>query len=173
MGKCPPTTASCSLMRRNSQKPHGAKSELKRVGGWGLDQNLDVSLLYEGHRGLRFLVFLMRGCSSIGRASDRHAADAGSIRRCGKGFFSQSQLSVQTLLRCPHPPPSPCAIACINICAHVKDPRVHVKVRGITETLKHPAHTVGRVARLCRIWLSPGKATRISHGRNPVGTIRL
>ena len=32
-------------------------------------------------------------------ASDRHAADAGSIPRCGKGFFSQSQLSVQTLLR--------------------------------------------------------------------------
>ena len=26
------------------------------------------------------------------RASDRHAADAGSIPLCGKGFFSQSQL---------------------------------------------------------------------------------
>ena len=36
------------------------------------------------------------------RASDRHAADSGSIPRCGKGFFSQSQLSVQTLLRCPY-----------------------------------------------------------------------
>ena len=33
------------------------------------------------------------------RASGRHAADAGSIPRCGKGFFSQSRLSVQTLLR--------------------------------------------------------------------------
>ena len=33
------------------------------------------------------------------RASDRHATDAGSIPRCGKGFFSQSHLSVQTLLR--------------------------------------------------------------------------
>ena len=33
------------------------------------------------------------------RAPDRHAADAGSIPRCGEGFFSQSQLSVQTLLR--------------------------------------------------------------------------
>ena len=31
------------------------------------------------------------------RPSDRHAADAGSIPR--KGFFSLSQLSVQTLLR--------------------------------------------------------------------------
>ena len=39
------------------------------------------------------------GCNSVGRASDRHAADAGSIPRCGKEFVSQSQLSVQTLLR--------------------------------------------------------------------------
>ena len=31
------------------------------------------------------------------RASGRHAADAGSIPRCGKGFFSRGQLSVQTL----------------------------------------------------------------------------
>ena len=38
-------------------------------------------------------------CSSVVKASDGHAADASSIPRCGKGFFSQSQLSVQTLLR--------------------------------------------------------------------------
>ena len=31
--------------------------------------------------------------------ADQHVADAGSIPRCGKGFFYQSQLSVQTLLR--------------------------------------------------------------------------
>ena len=31
------------------------------------------------------------GCSSVGRASDRHVADAGSIPRCGKRIFSQSQ----------------------------------------------------------------------------------
>ena len=55
------------------------------------------------------------------RASDRHASDAGSIPRCGKEFFSQSQLSVQTLLRVSVQPP--CAIACINICARVKDPK--------------------------------------------------
>ena len=50
--------------------------------------------------------------------ADQHVADAGSIPRCGKGFFYQSQLSVQTLgvhTRL-------CAIACINICACVKDP---------------------------------------------------
>ena len=34
------------------------------------------------------------GCSSV-VPSDRHTADAGSILRCGKGFFSQSQLSVR------------------------------------------------------------------------------
>ena len=32
----------------------------------------------------------------------------------------------------------PCKIACIYICAHVKDPVVHVRVRWIMETLKHP-----------------------------------
>ena len=44
------------------------------------------------------------GCSSVGGASDRHVADTGSIPRCGKGFFSQSQLSVQTLLQCTYSP---------------------------------------------------------------------
>ena len=31
------------------------------------------------------------------RALDSNAADAGSIPRCGKGYFSKGQLSVQTL----------------------------------------------------------------------------
>ena len=51
----------------------------------------------------------------------------------------------------------------------IKDPVVHVRVRWTTETLKHPAYTVGWVARLCRSWLSSRKATRISHGRNSTG----
>ena len=67
----------------------------------------------------------------------------------------------------------PCAIACIYICGHVKDPVVHVRVRWIMETLKHPACTLGWVARLCRSWLSPGKATLISHGSNPIGKITV
>ena len=33
------------------------------------------------------------GCSSVGRASDRHAADAGSIPRCGKGLFKNKILT--------------------------------------------------------------------------------
>ena len=65
-----------------------------------------------------------------------------------------------------------CATACINICAHVKDSAVHVRVRWIMETLKHPACTLGWVVWLCCSCLSPGKATQISHGRNPKGTIQ-
>ena len=68
---------------------------------------------------------------------------------------------------------SPCAIAYINICLHVKDPVVHIRVRWIMETLKHSACTVGWVARICRSWLSPRKPTRISHGINPIETIQL
>ena len=87
-------------------------------------------------------------------------------------FFSRSQFSVQTFLRVSvHPP---CAIACMNVCAHVKDPVVYVRVPWIMETLKHPACTVGWVARLCRSWLSPGKkASRISRGRKSIRTIQL
>ena len=33
----------------------------------------------------------------------------------------------------------PCAITCINICAHVRDPVVHVRVRGIIERIKTPS----------------------------------
>ena len=66
-----------------------------------------------------------------------------------------------------------CAITCINICANVKGPVDHVRVLWIMETLNHPACTVGWLARLCHSWLSPVKATRISHGRNPNGTIQL
>ena len=102
------------------------------------------------------------GCSSVGRASDRHAADAGS---------NPCQLAVQTLLRCPYTPVRN-SIACIYICTHVKDPVVNVRVRWTMEILQHPACTLGWIARLCRRWLSPGKATRISHGRNPIGTIQ-
>ena len=98
-------------------------------------------------------------CSSVGRASDRQTAPLMRVRfpRAARDFFFQSQLSVQTLLRCPNPPPLPCAIACINVCVHVKDPVVHVRVLWIMETLKQPARTLGWVARLCHSWLSPGK----------------
>ena len=64
----------------------------------------------------------------------------------------------------------PYAVACINICAHVKDPVVRVRVRWITETPKHPACTVGWVARLCRSWVFSRNATQWekSHWDNTV-----
>ena len=37
--------------------------------------------------------------------------DAGPSPQCGKGFFSHSQLFVQTL----------CAVACVNFCVHIKN----------------------------------------------------
>ena len=35
-----------------------------------------------------------------------------------------------------------CAIACMNICAHDKDPVVHVRVRWIMPTQTYPARTI-------------------------------
>ena len=72
------------------------------------------------------------GCCSVDRESNRHV-DAGSIPRCGKRFFCHSQLSVQTLLRCPY---TPVCNSMHWICAHVKDPVVHVRVRWITGNIK-------------------------------------
>ena len=111
--------------------------------------------------------------SSAGKSSDRHAADAGSIPRCHKGFlfFFSQKLSVQTILRCAFTPL--CAIGYISVCAHVEDHVIHTRVRWIMQTLRHPVCIEGWVARLCCGWLSPGKATRICHGRNPNGTIQL
>ena len=62
------------------------------------------------------------GCNSVGRASDQHAAEAGLIPQCGKGFFCRSELLVQTHLRVS----------------------VHPREQWwIKETLKHPACIVG------------------------------
>ena len=81
----------------------------------------------------------------------------------GKGFFFpgvnfQCRFSYGV---CTYPR----EIACINFCVHVRDPVVRVRVRWITEALKHSSCTVDWVARLCHSWLSQGKATRISHWR--------
>ena len=84
--------------------------------------------------------------------------------------FSPSQLSEQTLLHVSvHPL---CAIACIHVCAHVKDPVVYVRVRWIMETLKHPACTVSS-ATLSQLAFPGEKAIRISHGRKLIETIQL
>ena len=95
-------------------------------------------------------------------ASDRHATDVGSIPRCGKGFFSKSQLSVQTLLRVSVDP---------RVQSHtLTSERTLKTLKSMSESmesLKHQACTVGWVT------LSPGKATRNSHRRNPICTIQL
>ena len=103
--------------------------------------------------------------------SHQHAANASSIPRCGKGFFSRSQLFVQTLvIQCPY---TPCAIACINICVHIKDHVLHVRVWWIMETLKHPACTVGWVVRLFHNWLSLGQQLKFPTGKNPNEAVQL
>ena len=58
-------------------------------------------LVHSAHQQLKSGLLLTsdRDVAQLVRASDRHAADADSIPRCGKGLFSHSQLSVQTLLR--------------------------------------------------------------------------
>ena len=65
-----------------------------------------------------------------------------------------------------------CAIACISICAHVKDPVVHVRIWWILETLKHPVCTVGSAAQLCHSLLSPREINQIPHERNWNGTVQ-
>ena len=66
-------------------------------------------------------------CSSGGRAST--GMPPMQVRFPGAARdFSPSQLSVQTLLRCPY---TPCTVACIYICVHIEDLIVHVKVRWI------------------------------------------
>ena len=108
-----------------------------------------------------------RGCSSVGRTSDRHAADAASIPRYGEGFFSQSQLSVQTLLR---------------VSAHPVCNRMHWHLRalyrscspcqssvkyGNTET--RSMHRGLSSATLLQLAF-PGEATQISHSKKiPMG----
>ena len=107
-----------------------------------------------------------RGCSSVGRVSDRHTADTSSIPSVRQGIFlpesafgeGSLKVSVQS-----H------ATARINICAHVTDPVVHVD-HGSTQT----PSTRGRLGSATLSQLAfPGKATRISHGENPIGTIKL
>ena len=66
------------------------------------------------------------------RASDRHAADAGSIPP-RVNFQCRLSFGVRT---------SPCAIACINICAHYKDPVVHVSVWWDMATQTNPARAI-------------------------------
>ena len=91
----------------------------------------------------------------------------------GRDFLPELTFSADSLM-CVSTPL--CAVACINICAHfkdVKDPVVHVRVRWIMENTKTPSMHLGLVSVTLSQLTLPGKATHISHGRNPIGTIQL
>ena len=66
------------------------------------------------------------GCSSVGRISDRHnSLVRQEIFLTESTFQCRLSYGVRTL---------PCAFACIYICAHFKDPVVHVRIRWIMAT---------------------------------------
>ena len=82
-------------------------------------------------------------CSSVGRVLNRHAADKIQFpcvaRDCSPTVNFQCRLSYSACIPL-------CAVACINICVHGKDPAVHVRARWIIKTLKHPLCMVDWVA---------------------------
>ena len=91
---------------------------------------------------LRTQNFPRDGNSSVGRASDRKArrnTDMGSTAQCDKGFFSQSQVPVQTLLRCPYSPRV--QLAYINNCAQVKNPEEWQPYNSSVWTQENTTHT--------------------------------
>ena len=95
---------------------------------------------------------------SVGRASDWKSQDASSSPRGGKAIFLPQSNSSADCLTVPVQPQ--CAIACINICVHVKK----------NKNKKHwqPYHCLDTKIGMCSAALIaasepyPGKATRIS-----------
>ena len=106
------------------------------------------------------------GCSSVGSSIGPARCRCRFDSPVRQGIFlPESTFSADSYgVRTP-----PCAIACTYICAHVKDPVVHVKVRWIMETLKHPACTVGWVARLSQLAFPWGKQPAFPMGEIPLG----
>ena len=51
-----------------------------------------------------FFLFILERWGSSGDQKARRIADASSARGCGRGLFSQSQFSVQTLIWCSYSP---------------------------------------------------------------------
>ena len=74
------------------------------------------------------------------RASDRHAAET-KVRFPGAAKDFSPRVNFQCRLSFSVRTP-PCTIACINICAHVKDPVVHVRAWWIMATQTNPACTI-------------------------------
>ena len=72
-------------------------------------------------------------------------------------FLPEPTFSVDSLM-CVRIPL--CAITCINICVHITDPVVHVRVQWIMETLKHPACTVGLGSATLLLLAVPGDSNQ-------------
>ena len=85
-------------------------------------------------------------------------------------FLPKSTFSADSLMVSVHPHVQ---LNTFSTCAHVKDCVVYVGSWWIMETLKQPACIIGWIVQLCCIWLSPRKATQISHRRSPSGTVQL
>ena len=94
IGRCPDVTAATVIEQTTSSTCVGASGSASI--GWGRSSVGRASDRHAADTGW--------GRSSVGRASDRHAADTGSIPRCGKGFFfSQSTFSADFLTVSVHP----------------------------------------------------------------------
>ena len=80
------------------------------------------------------------------------------------------QISAQTLLRCPYTPTCNCMH--LRLCASLRSRSSYQSLVDYGNT-KTPSMHCRLVARLCRSGLSPGKATRVSYGRNPIWTNQI
>ena len=97
--------------------------------------------------------------SSLGKESLRKGIFGQGIFGAMDLWARDSSLGVNFQCRLCHGVRTPlCAIGCVNICAHVKEPEVHVRVWYIVETLKRPACTAGCVARLLSQLAFPGES---------------
>ena len=88
-------------------------------------------------------------CHSRGRASDRQATGTGSISWCSKGFLPRVNFQCRLSFGVHTPL---CAIACIDICAHVKDTTFHVRVQWIVATQTSPACTIATKWTTWSLW---------------------
>ena len=97
------------------------------------------------------------GNGSVGKA--RRDTDAGSSPRSGKNFFSQTQLPVQTVLRCPYSPRVQ-SHASTFMCTLKNTKLAAIPVFGKAKILHTLMGTGGSA--LAVVVPDPGKTTRIS-----------
>ena len=110
-------------------------------------------------------------CRSVGRSSDRHAAEARSVPRCGKGFFSQSQLSVQTFLQCSHTPV--CNRMHSHLCALERSSGPHQSSMDYGNTKTASIHRKLGSATLSQLAFPGEKSNLHFPWKNPNRTIQL